>query len=428
MTLAQRLALWYGTVLLVIVLLGAGVTELVARRLAAQRRTELHERVETEVRRIYGAGGTVAAQHVAVRGVTIRITDAAGHDLAPPRGGPSGLEVATRLDEDTWLRTSIPDETVLATRRDARRALLGGGLAVLVLGLAGGLVVTRRALEPIRDVAETARTIVETGVADARVPRPHTGDDLDSMVELFNRLLDTQADMVEQMRSSLDNIGHDLRTPLTRIRAAAEIALDRGDREALESALETALEEAAASEQLLTCLLDLTRAEAGMLHLQRRPVDPADVVGRIAALYEHVADERSLTLEVGACPRGLVVDADPTRLEQALANLADNALRFARSSVVLELTADDGRVGLSVHDDGPGIPEHEQGRVFERLYRGDQSRSSSGAGLGLAMVRAIAVAHGGAVTLDSGPERGTTLSLWLPRASEESRAAPEEPG
>ena len=110
------------------------------------------------------------------------------------------------------------------------------------------------------------------------------------------------------------------------------------------------------------------------------------------------------------------IDAPKYRFEGAsgLANLADNALRFARSSVVLELTADDGRVGLSVHDDGPGIPEHEQGRVFERLYRGDQSRSSSGAGLGLAMVRRIVEHAGGRVRFETMPGQGTTFFVELP--------------
>lgn len=411
MTLTRRLNLWYGAVVVATILLGLSAAELESARIASLRHTDLVERAVTEVRDVYRSGGTEAVERLRYRDLDLHVVDAEGLSLLPE----GTAERVTRLDHGVWLHTSIPHDAAVATRREVRRALLGGGLVVLVLTLLGGSLVTRRALRPVRQVADTARRIVDQGEADARVPVPGTGDELDEMVGLLNRLLDSQQAMVEQMHRSLDSIGHDLRTPMTRLRAAAELALDQGDRDALTDALELALEEAAASEQLLTRLLDLTRAEAGTLPLELTDVAPGDNLRRVASLYEHVAEDRGVALTVHVPHGAPAIRADATRLTQALANLADNALKLAPSGseVRLAVRTAPGQVGLSVSDRGPGVPPEEQERIFERLYRGDQARGTGGAGLGLAMVRAIAHAHGGFVELVSAPGEGATFTLWL---------------
>lgn len=423
MTLARRLNIWYAGVVLVTLGLGAATAEVLATHLASRRRTSLIERVESEVRSVYSVGGTDAAADVEIPGIDIRLQDDDGRPLVGslPHVEGDRVEVRRRIAEGVWLVTAIPDRDVFQTRRDARVALAGGGLAVLLLAMGGGLWATRRALRPVSHVADTARHIIETGDASARVPTPGTGDELDEMVALFNALLDTEQHRVEQMRSSLDSIGHDLRTPMTRIRAAAELALAGREVGALEEALETALEESAASESLLTSLLDLTRAEAGMMPLDARPVNAAQLLERARTLYEQVADERGVQITCTASPTHPPLSADRTRVEQALANLVDNAVKFSPPGGTVQLTLVEGEasLGLAVTDEGPGIPPEDHARVFERLYRGDRSRNTPGAGLGLAMVQAIAQAHGGHVELRSAPGDGSTFTLWLPTGTED---------
>lgn len=410
LSLVARLNLWYAAVLLITVFIGLLGAELTSSWLGRQRQVALVERVEREVRTLYREGGREAIS-VVTRGVHTELSD-----REPPRSTTGFVETTTRLDKDVWLHLSIPDEVVQRTRREARLGLLGGGGLALLVALIGGTWVTRRALRPIEDVAQTAHRILSHGDTGERVPSPQTGDQLDRMVGLFNSLLDSNQNMVQAMHHSLDSIGHDLRTPLTRIRSSAELALD-GTTSAKDEALETALEESAAIDGLLGSLLDLSRAEAGMLPLDLQPLSLVDTATRILTLYEHVASERNIRLQLDA-PADIEVYADPNRTRQALANLVDNALKFSGegSEVRLGLVEDtaQGLAGVTVHDQGPGIPAEELPRVFERLYRGDRSRSTPGSGLGLSMVRAIAEAHGGRVDLDSTAGQGTRVSLWLP--------------
>ncbi len=416
MTLTRRLNLWYGLVLVAAVLSAGVVVELTAARLASARRTALIEEIQAEVTRAYEAGGVDAAGDVEFPGVQLRLRDDAGRPLTGiDRPAAPGMTVRTRVVKGVWLDTVLPDASLAQSRRDARVAVGGGGLLVLLLGLGGGLWATRRALDPIRAVAQAARSALDTGDPAARVPSPGTGDELDDMVSVLNELLQTDQERVEQMRASLDHIGHDLRTPMTRIRAAAELALSRDDPDERASALEVAIEEATATEQLLTRLLDLTRAEAGMLPLDLREIEPAALLHRVAALYEHVAEERDIEIVVDASP-GSPILADQTRLEQALANVVDNAVKFSPDAGVVRLSVleQDGEVQFLVEDDGPGVPEPERERVFDRLVRGDESRGSPGAGLGLAMVRAIAHAHGGTAYVTAAARGGTVAILTLP--------------
>ncbi|HHO54388.1 MAG TPA: HAMP domain-containing histidine kinase [Deltaproteobacteria bacterium] len=416
MTLTQRLNLWYGLALFLALVLAGIVVELTSERLASARRTALLEEVEAEVIRAYEAGGFDAAGDVEFPGIELELRDDAGRSLdgvgRPPR---PGVTIRTKIVKGVWLHTVLPDAIVQESRRDARIAVGGGGLLVLLLGLGGGLWATQRALAPVREVARAARAALDTGDPAVRVPSPGTGDEIDQMVTVLNRLLQTDQERIEQMRASLDHIGHDLRTPMTRIRASAELALAGDEPDGMASALETAIEEATATEQLLTCLLDLARAEAGMLPLDRSEVDPVFLLQRVAALYEHVAEERAIRLEVADSSAAPIV-ADQTRLEQALANLVDNAIKFSPDGGVVRLSVQEGdaEIRFIVDDDGPGVPESDRERVFARLVRGDESRGSPGAGLGLAMVRAIAEAHGGTAYLEAAPHRGALAVLALP--------------
>jgi signal transduction histidine kinase len=332
--------------------------------------------------------------------------------------GPEAVfEVASvRLPDGTLFQVGKSTEVradILARFR-ARAALLF--LTSLVLAGLGGLVLTREALAPLRRLSAVLGGIVRTGQVSGRVPVRGDGDPLDDLSRLFNEMLDRIEALISGLKGSLDNVAHDLRTPLARLRMKAEGALREGtDPETQRRALAACVDETDRVASTLTTLMDISEAETGALSLRPEPLDPRDLLRETAELYEGVAEEKGVTLEVQA-PSGLLVPADRSRLRQALANLVDNAIKYTPRGGHVRLGAriDGDRVVLECDDDGPGIDPEHLPRIWDRLYRGDRSRSERGLGLGLSLVRAIARAHGGEATVESAPGGGSTFQIALP--------------
>jgi signal transduction histidine kinase len=206
-----------------------------------------------------------------------------------------------------------------------------------------------------------------------------------------------------------------LRTPMTRMRVTAESALATNDPARHREALSDCLEESDRVLSMLTTLMDISEAETGTMKLNRSQVDLGSLASEVVAVYEDTAEDAGVALAVKV-PHDLVVNADRDRLRQALANLVDNAIKYTPSGgrVDVEAVQDGGSVSLSVSDTGAGIAEHEVPRIWDRLYRGDQSRTTRGLGLGLSLVRASVEAQGGTVTVESQPSRGSTFTIKLP--------------
>ena len=332
--------------------------------------------------------------------------------------GPDGLslEVASvRLRGGTLFQVGMSSERRTQLLERFRRVLLINLFSLIFIGLAGGAVLTSSALQPVRRLADTVRGIMRTGRTDARVPAQNTGDALDELSSLVNAMLDRIDAVLAGMRGALDNVAHDLRTPMMRLRGIAETALRSEDPVLLREALADCLEESDRVVAMLNTLMDISEAETGTMALRREPTDLNDLIRQTVEMYEDVADERGVTIETAAVPV-LVADVDRNRLRQVLANLLDNAIKYTPAGGRVEMRAgrEGGDVVVRVKDTGAGIPAEELPRIWDRLYRGDKSRSTRGLGLGLSLVRAIVRAHGGDVNVQSAPGQGSTFVLRLP--------------
>jgi len=440
-----RIALWYATLFIVGSIVLVLLTYVLTATSLAQRDQQLIDQKLGDYAAAYRRGGingladTVRAeQRTAPERLFVRVVDRGREAivLSNPEGwDPAQLETGSlRLVDGTLVQVGKSTEA----REDllARfRAVLGiVTLSMVVIALTGGFLVTRSAVVPIRRLTQTVRRIIRTGRTDARVPlppgrsggpgspgSPGSNDAIDELTTLFNAMLDKIEGLVGAMRGSLDNVSHDLRTPLTHLRGAAEMALaGPPDLDRYREALADCVEEADRVLVMLNTLMDISEAESGAMQLRSEPVRLAEVVGRAVDLYRDVAEAKGVALEVRLKPdttpvEDVVVMGDRARLEQVAANLIDNAVKYTPSGGRVDVTVglEDGQAVLSVRDTGVGISPDELPRIWDRLFRGDSSRTERGLGLGLSFVRAIVEAHGGTVEVQSEPGSGSTFTVRL---------------
>ncbi len=294
---------------------------------------------------------------------------------------------------------------------------------VIVLGLLGGFFVSRRVLSRIDAMTGTAHTIM-AGDLSGRLPVAGTGDELDRLADNVNAMLDRIEALMRGLKEVSDNIAHDLKTPLTRLRNRCEQALRAATGEAsYRAALESTIAESDDLIRTFDALLMIARAESGQARDNMVEFDASEIARDVGDLYEPVADEKGITLKIDASIAA-PVRGNRELVSQALANLIDNAIKYAGpggkvngvpAEIVVRAGNDGERITLSVADRGPGIPDADRGRVVERFVRLEQSRSEPGSGLGLSLASAVARLHGGELKLeDNHPGLRTTIAL--PRA------------
>jgi signal transduction histidine kinase len=324
---------------------------------------------------------------------------------------------AARVSENRRLEVVVRNDPGERLWNHARQDLwLVFGIA-LASAIVGGFVLSRRALRPVDDLAQASQRILDSGDLGLRV-RERGAADLDELTRLFNRMLERNETLVRAMKHSLDNVAHDLRTPLTRLRTGAELALNGPlDEETAREALADTIEESERVLGMLTTLMDITEAETGAMRLEKRPEDLASIAREAVELYEHVSHERGVHVTTMLGP-GVEVLVDRRRMMQVCANLLDNAIKYTPpgGSVEVAVTTEHDSGVLTVTDTGIGISAEDQPHVWDRLFRGDRSRTERGLGLGLSLVKAVVEAHGGTVELRSDVGKGAAFVIRVPRS------------
>jgi signal transduction histidine kinase len=294
---------------------------------------------------------------------------------------------------------------------------------VVVLGLAGGFFVSRRVLKRIDAMTDTANTIM-AGDLGGRLPIAGTGDELDRLAGNVNAMLERIEALMRGLKEVTDNIAHDLKTPLTRMRNRCEQALRGEQGRDYRAALESTIAESDDLIRTFDALLMIARAESGQARGNMDEFDAAEIARDVGELYEPLAEQKGLVLKIDA-PAAAAVRGNRELVSQALANLVDNAIKYAgpnaskingaAAEILVKAGADGERITLSVADRGPGIPEADRGRVVERFVRLEQSRSEPGSGLGLSLASAVARLHGGELRLEDN-RPGLRSIIALPRA------------
>jgi signal transduction histidine kinase len=340
------------------------------------------------------------------------------HEVHPARGRlfviPGGYRLLVGRD--------ISDAA--AFRGEVRTTLLWAGSIALGIGLIGGTVMSRNLLRRVEQVNRTSERVMAGNLSD-RIPLRGTSDEFDQLAANLNRMLDQIERLMTAMREVTDDVAHDLRTPLSRLRTRLERALanpseagpsgaDPSAGTSQSEAIRAAIDEADRLLATFNALLRIAELESGARLDQTAPLDLSEVARSAAELYEPVAEEKGFVLSMTAEP-GVRISGDWHLLSQALANLLDNALKYAGGGQIeLRVFHQNGQAILEVADQGPGIPEADRQSVFDRFVRLEPSRTTPGNGLGLSLVRAIARRHDGSVTLEDN-RRGLRVRLQFTR-------------
>jgi signal transduction histidine kinase len=339
------------------------------------------------------------------------------HSVRIPRDAARDLAVVSRvLSDGRLIQVARSTDSRAVLLAPLRRDFAGVGAVALLLSLVAATLLAWRATRPLRQVAETARRIIDKDDFSARIPNAAGKGELAVLARQLNALLDKNSAHVRVLRETLDNMAHDMRTPLTRLRGTAELALgDGGNPADARSALAACVDETDHVLHLLEALLDVSAAEAGVLTLRRERIDMSALATRAADLYREVAEQKNIQVVLDL-PAPAPMEGDPVRIGQALSNLVDNALKYTPhgGTVNVGTALTPGFVTVTVSDSGPGVPPAEREAVWRRLYRGDASRSQRGLGLGLTLVRAVAEAHGGSAFVGDALAGGAQFQMRFP--------------
>ena len=334
-----------------------------------------------------------------------------------------------RLPEKYGLLVGRDINQLTEAKRRIIQALARGLVIMVLLAFAGGLVLSRRTVRKIERINQTTKSIM-SGDLSRRVPVTGRNDDFDQVADNLNQMLDRIQMLMEDVRRVSDNIAHDLRTPLARLRQHLEEARLQEDPDSKSAInLEQSIKEADSLLATFNALLRIARIEAGQVRAGFSRIDFHTLLQDIAEFYEPLIEEKHQTLET-TLQADIKSQGDQNLLFQAFANVVENAIKYTPDGghLSLSLVQLSAELVVTIADNGPGIPESERGKVFRRFCRLDQSRSSSGNGLGLSMVSAVIALHRGAISLqDNAPGLRAVIRLPLTTSSAKTQLVEARP-
>jgi heavy metal sensor kinase len=288
---------------------------------------------------------------------------------------------------------------------------------LIVIAAGVGWFMARQAVSGVEAVTRTAQKI-SGGSLEERVPVKPRGDEIDQLATTFNQMLDRIQTLLTEIKEMSDNIAHDLRSPIARMRGLAEVTLTTSKSLSdYQNMAASTVEECDRLLDMINTMLFISKTEAGLERPSRADVDIGALIRSACELFEPTAEDKHITLNCQA-PEKTFLHGDSRMLQRMLSNILDNAVKYTPPGGEVKVSVSEANrdIVITVHDTGVGISQADLTRIFERFYRGDQSRSEPGTGLGLSLARAIARAHGGDITVASELNRGSTFTIILPKA------------
>lgn len=310
--------------------------------------------------------------------------------------------------------TEDREEFLLAFRKSFFISLIPFALISLIIGH----LLAKKILNPIRWLTDTVKEI-RSGLSSARVPLTGSKDELDHLGALFNQIQDQNEKLVQGMKETLDHIAHDLRTPVMRMQNAAHLGLKDTNIENQHAQLEDALIESQETSstilKILDSIMDISESETGTMSLNKENLSLDELLESVLNIYRFIGEDKDIEIKSEISPNLFIV-GDKGKLLQAFANVIDNAIKYSpnQSSIIVRGFKKDDGIFLEIIDEGPGIPANDMPRIWDRLYRGDKSRSTQGLGLGLSFVKAIMNAHQTHIEAANNPSKGCTFRILFP--------------
>ncbi|MBN2618342.1 MAG: HAMP domain-containing histidine kinase [Spirochaetales bacterium] len=327
------------------------------------------------------------------------------------------LNVLTYItDDNTVLQTGISDQYRSQFIRILNKIFFILLIPLVILSMIFGLWYSQKTLKPVIDLTSTIKGIIKTGTMEKKIQKYSSSNELSELVDLFSKLFEKNENLIKGMKETLDNVSHDLRTPLTRIRGISEVAITNDDPEVLRDALSDSIEEIDSIIKILNALLDITASENGVLKLDKTEFNIKEMLEKSLDLYSFIAEDKMIKIRLIYAYNNYIYYGDEIKLRQVVANLLDNAVKYSDNGSIIEVNVFENMdyLVIEVKDNGIGISDDEINNIWDRLFRSTRSRNEPGLGLGLSMVKAIVVAHNGMVEVESKLQEGSLFRIKLP--------------
>jgi signal transduction histidine kinase len=341
------------------------------------------------------------------------------HTLSP-NDRPYKIRILSQVVDDgkyvVQIGKPMKDEEELA--KVYSKVFLGSVFILLLCGIILSWIEAQKAMKGVKRITSTAWNIGQ-GDIKHRVELGHEGEEIEDLAETFNHMLDRIEQLMMGLKDVTNNIAHDLRTPLTRIRGLAESTLREKDVEGYQESIGTIVEECDRLNGMINTMLEIAEVDAGLKKPEETSVDIVSLGQQAYEIFLPVTQDKEIGFEIKSPSHPVIVLANAPRLQRIIANLLDNAIKFTNSkgSICLEIKEAQNEAIISVKDTGIGIASKDQPRIFEKFYRVESSRSTPGHGLGLSFVKSMVSSMGGSITVESFLSQGTTFSISIPLKS-----------